>query len=151
MLISDIYHPEVTTINEDQTIEMAVKGILNNDHNGYVVVDKNNKIVGILSLQDVAAATVPIEFQDNLNLSLAMYKKGFFHEQCRSIKGKKVKELMRTSYTQVTMSTNILAVTADFLKNDLYIVPVVENGKLVGIITRTEIKKALALGMDLQQ
>ena len=40
-----------------------------------------------------------------------------------------------------------MAVTADFLKNDLYIVPVVEKGELLGVVTRSEIKKALAYGM----
>jgi predicted transcriptional regulator len=149
MLISELYHPDVTTINQDQTVEQAVQGIIKSDHNGYIVLDSKEKVVGVLSLQDIAAATIPKEFQSNPNLPLAMYKKGFFQEQCQAIKTVKVKEIMRKNFTQVSLTTNILAVTADFLKNDLYIVPVIENGKLLGIITRTEIKKALARGMGL--
>jgi predicted transcriptional regulator len=149
MLISEIYHPDATTIDQDQTVEEAVKGILKSVHNGYVVVNSKNSVVGVLSLQDIATATVPLEFRSNPNLPLAMYKKGFFHEQCQTIKAKKVREIMRSNFTQVTLTTNILAVTADFLKNDLYIVPVIENNILKGIITRTEIKKALAIGMGL--
>jgi predicted transcriptional regulator len=150
MLISEVYHPDVTTISQDNSIGEAVTGILDSDHNGYIVIDTNNNVVGVLSLQDIAAATIPQEFKDNPSLPLAMYKKGFFQEQCRAIKDEKVKDVMRTNFIQVSMNTNILAVTADFLKNDLYIVPVIEEGKLVGIITRTEIKKALAKGMGLR-
>ncbi len=149
MLISEIYHKEAVTIKQDSTIESAITGLLQSIHNGYIVIDEKDRVTGVLSLQDIAAATVPQEFKENPSLSLAMYKKGFFHERCMEIKSKKVKQIMRTNYIQVGLSTNILAVTADFLKNDLYIVPVVEDGKLVGIITRTEIKKALALGMGL--
>lgn len=47
----------------------------------------------------------------------------------------------------VSLHDNIMAITADFLKNDLYLVPVLENGQLVGVVTRTEIKKALLYGM----
>lgn len=147
MLISEIYHPEPQTISEDATVESALNMMRDTVYNGFVVVDAHKKVVGVLSLQDIAAATVPREFQTNTNLPLAMYKRGFFQERCREIKHKKVSELMRTNYTQVTLDTNIMAITADFLKNDLYIVPVFDNENLVGIITRTEIKKALALGM----
>jgi predicted transcriptional regulator len=149
MLISEICHTEVTTILQDQTIGEAVAGIMSSEHNGYIVINTQKKVVGVLSLQDIAAATIPQEFRDNPSLPLAMYKKGFFQEQCLLVKDKRVKEIMRTNYIQVTMTTNILAVTADFLENDLYIVPVLEEGNLVGIITRTEIKRALAKGMGL--
>ncbi len=150
MIISEVYHPQVTTIKPDNTIAEALEGIIDSVHNGYIVTDNTDTVVGVLSLQDIAAAVVPDEFEENPNLSLAMYKKGFFHERCQEIKGKKVKEIMRTNFIKVTLNTNILAVTADFLKNDLYIVPVIDQNKLVGIVTRTEIKKALALGMSLR-
>lgn len=148
MLISEIYHPEPVTIDQNDRIESAVSRMLGHEYNGFIVVS-GDKVVGVLSLQDIAAATIPKEFQSNINLPLAMYKKGFFHERCRDVKQLQVKDVMRTSYTEVNLDTNILAVAADFLKNDLYIVPVFDGKKLVGIITRTEIKKALAKGMGL--
>lgn len=150
MVIKEIYHPQPETIDEGETIASAIEKMMNNIFNGFIVVNKSDRVVGVLSVQDIAAATVPAEFQKNINLPLAMYKKGFFEEECQNIKNKKVKEIMRTSYIKVNLNTNILAVTADFLKNDLYIVPVLDNDKLVGIITRTEIKKAIALGMGIQ-
>jgi CBS domain-containing protein len=78
-----------------------------------------------------------------------MYKEGFFKETCQAIKGKLVKEVMRKNILTVTPDTHIMVIMADFLKNDCYIVPVVEGGKLLGIVTRTEIKRALAEAMDL--
>jgi len=149
MLISEIYHPDPVTINSEESIENAIKRMFDQVYNGFVVCDGTGQVVGVLSLQDIAAATIPPEFQHNTNLSIAMYKKGFFQERCIEIKQKKVKDLMRTDYIEVTFETNIMAITADFLKNDLYIVPVFNQKKLVGIITRTEIKKALARGMGI--
>jgi CBS domain-containing protein len=149
MLIEKIYHPHPETVNENETIEHAVREMLTTPYNGFIVINNKDNVVGVLSLQDIAAAAVPDEFKTNISLPLAMYKKGFFRDICTELKDKKIKDIMRKTFTQVTPQTNILAVTADFLKNDLYIVPVIENNKLIGIVTRTEIKKALALEMGI--
>jgi len=106
-----------------------------------------NNVVGVLSLQDIAAATVPTQFKNNINMVAAMYKKGFFTEMCQQIKHKTAKALMRKNFVSVGLDDNIMAITADFLYNDLYVVPVIENKKLIGVVTRSEIKKALRYGM----
>ena len=148
MLIKDVYHPHPRIINENLTIKEAVRLFVEQEFNGFIVVNNNEKVVGILSLQDIAAATVPQEFKNNINMASAMYRQGFFHEMCNEIKDKKIKEIMRKEFVKVSLHDNIMAITADFLKNDLYIVPVVEDDKLVGIITRSEIKKAIARSMQ---
>lgn len=148
MLITDVYHHKPKVIVPTDTIRDALQKMLEEDVNGFVVVDRQ-KVVGILSLQDIAAATVPEEFQHNIGIARAMYVQGFFHETCQAIQDKPVSEIMRKKFVAVDLETNILSVMADFLENDLYIVPVIERKKLIGIITRTEVKKALAKGMNL--
>ena len=150
MLVKDIYHPHPRTIKEDTTIKNALSLLIKNEYNSFIVVDKNEKVVGVLSLQDIAGATVPDEFKDNIQMASAMYRMGYFSERSQEIKDKKVKDIMRRNFVWVDLETNIMAITADFLKNDLYIVPVIEKNKLIGIITRSEIKKALAVAMGLK-
>ncbi len=115
--------------------------------NALVILNDKQKVVGVLSLQDIASATVPQQFRKNIRMAAAMYKKGFFTEMCHAIKDKPVRSIMRKNFVKVSLSDNIMAVTADFLFNDLYVVPVIEKGELVGIVTRSEIKKALLYGM----
>lgn len=149
MLIKDIYYPHPRIINENLTIKEAVKQFVEKEFNGFIVLSDKNKVVGILSLQDIAAATVPSEFRKNISMAAAMYRQGFFHEICNEIKDKKIKEIMRKEFVTVSVHDNIMAITADFLKNDLYIVPVIENDKLIGIVTRSEIKRAIAQTMGI--
>ncbi|MBP9819634.1 CBS domain-containing protein [Candidatus Woesebacteria bacterium] len=149
MLISEIYHKKVKTISDNYSIRDALKELIEDKINGLVVVDKNKQVVGVLSLQDIAAATLPRQFRQNINMAAAMYKKGFFHEMCTEIMDDPVKKFMRKSFVSVDLDDNIMAVIADFLRNDLYIVPVINKKKLVGIVTRSEIKKALAYGMNI--
>lgn len=149
MLISDLYHKDPITAPPDITVAEAIESFISNHINGLIIIGDSKKVLGVLSLQDIAAATVPRQFRKNISMASAMYRKGFFSDQCRSILDKKVTEVMRKNFVSVALDENILAITADFLKNDLYIVPVIDKNKLVGVVTRSEIKHALAYGMGL--
>lgn len=147
MLIEDIYHPKVKTISTSDSVLEAVQKMEKDNINAFIVVDDNESVVGVLSLQDIAGATVPRQFRQNIRMAAAMYKVGFFTEMSQKIKSWPVSKVMRRDFVQVSLRDNIMAITADFLNNDLYIVPVIEKGKLIGIVTRTEIRDALLYGM----
>ena len=151
MLIKDIYHSHIRTIRMDKTIKEAVAELISTKYNAFIVVDNDENVVGVLSLQDIAGATVPPEFKNNVTMASAMYRQGFFQETCREIENLLVKDIMRTNFVSVSLHDNIMAITADFLKNDLYVVPVIERGKLLGIITRSEIKHAIGVAMGIQE
>ncbi|MDA1079529.1 MAG: CBS domain-containing protein [bacterium] len=150
MLIHEILHSDPVSIREDVSIRDALNTILHKRINGLIVTDKSGKVVGVLAIQDIAGATIPTQFKKNIHMAAAMYRKGFFSESCAAIQDDPVSKHMRKNFVSVGMHDNIMAVTADFLQNDLYIVPVIEKGKLVGVITRSEIKRALAYGMRLK-
>ncbi len=149
MLISELYHKNVVTIIESATVLEALKVLIAERVNGLVVLDQEKKVVGVLALQDIAAATIPRQFRHNIQMAAAMYRPGFFSENCDEIKKLPVSKIMRRKFTITNLNDNIMTVSADFLKNDLYLVPVIEEGKLLGVITRSEIKMALAYGMKI--
>ena len=149
MLISDIYHPNPKVISHTATVKEALKYLVDDNINGLIVLNEKKKVVGVLALQDIAGVTVPRQFRKNIAMASAMYRKGFFSQECAKVADKKITEVMRKDFIFVGLDENIMAVTADFLRNDLYIVPVIEKGELVGVVTRSEIKHALAYGMDL--
>ena len=149
MLIGEIYHKHPKVLHKDNTVREAVAELLKDDINGAVVVDDQLHVHGIVSLQDIAGATVPDEFKANVNMALAMYRRGFFKEMCEEIADLPITKVMRKEFLKVTLETNIMAVTVDFLKNDLYIVPVIKDKQLIGVVTRTQIKLAIAEHMGL--
>ena len=149
MLIADIYHKSFITIDHSARIAEALALCIKHHINGLIVVDDKNHVVGVLSVQDIAAATIPSQFRQNPDMAAAMYTRGFFHQMCREVAKKSVSTIMRRKFESVGLDDNIMSVTADFLKNDLYILPVIEKKQLIGIITRSQIKSALARGMEI--
>lgn len=149
MKIGAIYNKKHYAVPLGTTVQEALKTLISNDANGLLIVDGQNNLVGVLSLQDIASAIIPYEMREHLNLVSSMYKSDFFYDQCDNLKHRKVEEIMRVEIIKVTLESNIMEIIADFLKNDLYIVPVYAANKLVGVITRTEIRKALADAMHI--
>jgi predicted transcriptional regulator len=147
VLIKELYHPHPKTVLTTATVGEVIKILVHDRVNGLVVVDQHQKVKGVVSLQDIAGATVPTQFRKNVRMAAAMYRVGFFAEICLQLKTKPVTSVMRKEFISVTLDDNIMAVTADFLKNDLYIVPVMDKHNLIGVVTRTEIKKAIAESM----
>lgn len=147
VLIKHLYHKNPKTILSTATVGEVIKVLQEENINGLVVLDHKDRVKGIISLQDIAAATVPRQFRQNVRMAAAMYRQGFFAEICQHLKDKPVTSIMRKEFVSVSLEDNIMSVTADFLKNDLYIVPVIENKALIGVVTRTEIKQAIADSM----
>jgi predicted transcriptional regulator len=149
MRVKDVYNKNSFSISDDFTVKKAVKVMMEKHFNGVLVTNKNGKLVGVLSMQDIIGGIVPSELQSHVSLAQAMYKSGFFEELCQEIADKKVTEVMRKKFITVQLETSIMEIAADFLHNDLYIVPVVENEELRGVVTRSELKKAFASSMGL--
>jgi len=143
MIVEEIYHKGLISADPEMKVKDALHLMDKKDIGGLPVL-KGDDLVGILSLQDIAAKTVPDEFKANPGLALAMNSPTFFKEMCDSVAEMKVKDIMRKDFLKVDLKTNIMAVMTDFLLKDLYHVPVVdENDRVIGIVARNEIKKAL--------
>ena len=147
IVVNDLYRKKAATIETTATIQQALHKMDEENTNGLLVMGDDDKLIGILSLQDIAGAIVPEEMQSNSNLAGALFKEGFFEELARKLNRKKVTEVMRTDFKTVTRDASILEIAAEFLQTDLYIVPVVEDGKLLGVVSRTEIRRAMATAM----
>lgn len=146
--MNKLSYKHANTVLENATVMVALKKMKEEDCNSLCVLSEKGKLVGIITLQDIAGATVPPEFVENSSMSDAMFKPGFFSEQSRALADKPIKKIMRTQFVTVTPESHIMTITADFLNNDLYNVPVLKEGHLVGVLTRTDIRDALYAAMD---
>lgn len=149
MLVADIYNTQISPITENHTVSEALELLEEKHYNSLLVTSEKGELRGVLSLQDIAAAIVPYEMRDNASLAHALYKPNFFQELCLELKDKKVKDVMRKEFIIASPETSVLEIAADFLHNDLYIVPVMQNHELIGIVTRSEIKQAIVKALNL--
>lgn len=109
----------VRTIRPETTIQEAQRILLRYGHSGLSVVDHQDQLVGIISRRD---------------LDLALHH-GFGHAP--------VKGYMSNQLKTITPDTPLPEIEAQMVTFDVGRLPVLDQGKLVGIVTRTDVLRQL--------
>ncbi len=105
------------------SLATAVEKLLDNKKLGAPVVEADGSLVGFLSQQDCLAAML----------------KSSYHCDLTAI----VKDCMRTDVLSVTPSSSVLQLAEQMLGPKPKVYPVVEEGKVVGTINRTNVLQAI--------
>jgi tRNA nucleotidyltransferase (CCA-adding enzyme) len=109
----------VRTIRPDTTISEAQRILLRYGHSGLSVVDEKDQLVGVVSRRDI---------------DLALHH-GFGHAP--------VKGYMTKNLKTITPQTSLPEIESLMVTYDIGRLPVLEDGDLVGIVTRTDVLRQL--------
>lgn len=128
IIAKDVMTTEVDTLKEDDDIIDAVELFQNSPHNGFPIVDEDNKVVGIVTLGD---------FQDYLGKCIkAIDEIGFSKED----KKKKIIDIATCPALKASPEDNLLTIVDKMEGKDIGRVPIVDkDGKLLGIVTRSDV------------
>ena len=143
MNAADIMTPDVITVRPDTPLEELINLLLRNRISGVPVVD-DDVIVGIVSEGDLLRRPeTGTEKRRSQLLELVSSTAASAADYVRT-HGRKVGEIMTTDLVTVTPDTPIAEI-ADILETRrIKRVPVVVEGKMLGIVTRANLLKALA-------
>jgi len=115
MTVGDIMETNVITINEDATLEQLYSLIGEYHHPGYPVVNKENKIAGVISYKDL------------------------FHVKREDWNRIRVKERMSTRLVCVSPGDSVIEAVEKMTEEGIGRLLVMEDDKLVGIVSRSAI------------
>jgi CBS domain-containing protein len=124
MLVKDHMATEVVTLHPDMEILRAAHILISSDVSGAPVLDQHGRLIGVLSERDC--------------MRVALHA-GYHGEP-----GGLVRDYMSTDPVSVTPEDTILDLAERFLKNGYRRYPVVDGGRLVGIISRRDVMRAMA-------
>ena len=132
MKVSEIMNPEVLSVAPQDRVCDVIDLFLEKNITGAPVVDQG-KVTGIISRKDI----LPLVTTFDLDCSSL--------EQIRRTCSHYVTDHMQTNVITVTPVEDVEKCALVMTDNHINRLPVVEGGALVGIITRGDILKALAL------
>lgn len=121
--VRDCMSVQPAKISANASILAALRVILNTQQSAAAVVDNKDCLIGILSEADCIAGTFGCGFYDQ---DIAI-----------------VSDKMSTTVSTVSPETRVLASVDLFLKDNRRILPVTEGKKLVGMLSRENILRAL--------
>lgn len=135
---------EVTTIHEKATFREALEIMAKNRRNGLVVINGKNEVVGMLSSLGLIMQVVPDYLEDDKHLA-AFESEDVFHERVIEVENDPIDTFMNREFYPVKTHHSLMEAATLMSEHNTRHLPVVDDkGKLIGYLTRTDIKKAMA-------
>lgn len=127
--VSKIMTTDILSVNLTQSLR-DVDAVIKDQHIRHVPVVSGENIIGMLSKTDLQKITF-VNTVDGDGLTTAMYD------------NLSIEQVMTKEVTTVDKDDTILDVATILSKNEFHALPVTEQGKLVGIVTTTDLVKYL--------
>ncbi len=144
MIVKNVMEKKVIAISKDATYYEAAKILYANNISGAPVVDENNNLVGMLSEKDLFKVLYPFykSYYDNPELYLDSEGR---ESKANEIKDHKIEAFMSkgADIDTVEKNTPIMRAGAIMIAKHKHRLPVLEDGKIVGIVSREDIFRAI--------
>jgi CBS domain-containing protein len=145
----DIMTKEVITVSPQMEITEAANLLLEKRINGVPVVNTAGELVGILCQSDLIAQqkSIPIPSLFTLldgYISLTISKR--MDKEVKKIAAIKVAEAMTAAPVTIDPETDIEKVAALMVEKNYHTLPVIDAGKLVGILGKEDVLRTLITG-----
>ena len=144
--VKEIMTREVKTVSPDTEIVQAAKLLLSERINGVPVVNASGQLVGILCQSDLIAQQKSIPIPSLFTLLdgyIPMTLSKRLDKEVEKIVATKVDHAMTPDPVTVSSDTEIDKVAALMVEKNFHTLPVVDDGKLVGIVGKEDVLKTL--------
>jgi CBS domain-containing protein len=144
MRAADLMTKNVVTVDEQATAQEAAALMLRHRISALPVVDSSGKLVGIVSEGDLMRrAELGTERERSWWLELLTANRNLAADYVKA-HGRKVSEVMTRKLITAAPDTQINEIALLLEQNAIKRVPIVDRGKLVGIVARANLLQALA-------
>lgn len=138
--VKDIMVTEFDTIRSDESVEMAIQMILDGKvrETGHktaclLVLDNVMMFVGIITMADILYHLRPTFLNYGINGEDVSWTEQF-DIAMKTLKEKQVSQLMSQNIVGASVDEHLMVILDRMVKNNYHRLPVLENGKPIGIV-----------------
>ncbi len=142
MKTADIMTKQVHTVGPDQTLKECAE-LLKKHHVNGLVVTEQGLVKGVITKADIFRAILP-SYSDIMEDENNIASFEYVEERAHKLYDLKVSALMGTPPITITGDTPIVKAGSLMIMRRVKQVPVVDNGRLAGIVTLTDIINSIA-------
>jgi len=150
MKINDIMTKGVISVKATESVAMAAKTMLDNDIGGLPVIDEQNNLVGMITESDFIGKKVDIPHamvsmtqllgQTHYNADILQV-----FDKCKNTS---VQDVMSKKLYTLSSSATLTDANYLLLSNEISRIPIVDDNKLVGIVTKRDILKVFSSSIN---
>lgn len=147
MLARDLMTREVVTVNRETTVKEVVRLLLEHKISGLPVVDKENRVIGIVSEGDLIYQDKKLHtpaFLEILGGIIYLENPNRLGQDLIKMTAVKVGDLMTAKVYTVREDATLEEIATTMVEKRVNRIPVVDGaGRLAGIISRQDLVKAM--------
>ncbi len=147
MKVAEIMNTDVAIIQPDTPVSEIARILVEKDIAGVPVVDSAGGVVGLVCEKDLIVRDAKIHFPTYITLLDSIVFLGgtkHFEEELRKFLATTAAEIMDPDPEVVTPDGELSDLATIMVEKDANPVPVVENHRLVGIVSRADLVRLLA-------
>jgi CBS domain-containing protein len=144
MKASDVMTPHILSVGPDESVFVAARLMLQKKISGLPVVDAAGNLVGIVTEGDFLRRTETDTKRRRPKWLEFFVGPGRLADEYVRFSGRKVRDVMTGDVRTVAPDASLEDVVRIMERQNIKRVPVVEKGKMVGIITRANLLHAMA-------
>lgn len=147
----DIMTKKVITVKPDTSIEELASILVKHGISGMPVVDKEGRLYGIVTEHDLISQNKRLHIPTVVNfLDAAIYLESSkkFEAEVKRLAATKVSEIATRKVITISEDTPIVDIATIMSEQKVHLLPVVKSGKVVGIVGKRDVVKAVARQAD---
>lgn len=142
--ISDPLVRDAHVLATSDTVEVAVRHLLASDLPALPVCDGQDKLAGIFGEREFFQALFPGYLNELKSASFVSRSIEHTLEKRQSCSGEPVGDHLNTDHVDVDRDFSDAQVAETFLHHRVLVLPVLDGGRVLGVITRSDFFRALA-------
>ena len=131
---NDIMSEKIIVINEDMLVRQVAHLMLRDRVSSFPVVNKKTGLAGIITMTDLFMI---------INKAFTKKTDAEFHKRLAMFRNMTVRDMMTRKVITIKPSTTIDEIVDLVVHKKIHVFPVVENKKLVGVVSRHDILNAV--------
>ena len=147
MRVADVMTRDVLTVVPDTSVQDVARVLWSRGISGVPVVNGAGALVGIVSELDLLVRNANLhipQYLRVLDIMIPLGSRHEFDEEMRRALGATAADVMTTELFTVGPQTDLADAATLMLEKDVNRLPVVEQGRVVGIISRADFVRLLA-------
>ena len=142
----DIMTREIHSVHQDTEIEALAKKFVEYNVNAMPVVDDDGALVGIVSQTDLVEQDKPLHIPTVISLFdwvIYLESPKNFTEEVRKVTARRVGEICGRDVVTYAPDDPDSTIASLMIDNKVHLVPVLSDGRLVGVVSRLDIIRSM--------